>query len=70
MDINTQNTGNTISDRLFQKVLERIAPVLMDEDIEFLNKLNQQGGDASTIKNFLLSKVPNLEKIIAEEAKS
>lgn len=57
-----------ISEDLQNRILERISQCLIEEDFRQIDQLNQEDDESgSKVKEFLLSKVPNLDKIIAEE---
>lgn len=66
------NAGyRAISEDLQNRIFGRIAQCLVGEDfhrIEQLNKEDDKSG--SKVKEFLLSKVPNLDRIIEEETGS
>lgn len=55
------------SNILTQRILYRIAQVLVEEDLVEIESINKDDEDGSKVKAFLFSKVPNLDKIINEE---
>lgn len=57
------NKSNTLTQRIFY----RIAQVLVEEDLVEIESINKDDEDGLKVKAFLLSKVPNLDKIINEE---
>lgn len=50
-----------------QRILIRLAHALVEEDLTTLKNLWQENVSSDRIKDFLLTKAPNLEAIIKEE---
>lgn len=60
-----------VSDELAKLVLQRvyikIAPQLSDEDMSKIEQLNSQDESGSSVRNFLISKFPDLDQMLQEE---
>lgn len=54
-------------DEIMEKVITRIAYVLVEEDIKTLEELGKNENSLA-VRYFLLAKIPNFEKIFQEEA--
>lgn len=71
MDANQNLTDEQLIDQITDHVLERILVKvgrdLSEEDLEMLDKLNEDDKDGKKVKRYLLEKVPNLESIIFNE---
>lgn len=50
-----------------QRILTRLTHALVEDDLDTLKNLRQENVSGEKIKDFLLTKVPNLEAIIKEE---
>ncbi len=60
----------TITDDMQNRILERIAQGLVETDFLEIERLNKEDDEhGSKVKAFLLTRLPNLDKIIEEEAK-
>ena len=62
-DPKTDEVVNKVMDTL----LERVANVLTDEDIEKLKELDKKDPTGNAVQYYLISKVPNFEKLLDEE---
>jgi hypothetical protein len=59
---------NELIETLLQRVFTRVAHALTDEDIQKIEELDKKDETGQAIRYFLISKVPNFEAIIEEEA--
>lgn len=69
---NTQNLTDEelieqITDRVFERILAKIAKDLEDGDIDEIDKLNKEDKSGKKVRRYLYEKIPNLESIIFEE---
>ena len=55
---------------MYLRIILVSAGALVEEDVKTLEKLNEGGINNEAIKYFLLSRIPNLGKIVAEELTS
>ncbi len=53
-------------EEITKRVLERIAYALTDKDMQALEELDKES-NSSSLKYFLLAKIPNIEEIVKEE---
>lgn len=56
-----------ITDLVFERILQKIARDLKDEDIEEIDKLNKEDKSGKRVRRYLYEKIPNMESIIFEE---
>ncbi|EKD84556.1 MAG: hypothetical protein ACD_38C00198G0003 [uncultured bacterium] len=66
----TEDQKQQAVNEVVQNIYTRIAGALVEEDVKTLEKLNEGGINNEAIKYFLLSRIPNLGKIVAEELTS
>lgn len=62
-----QKVGDELINLVMQRVYTKIAPVLTDEDMAKIEELNTQDESGNSVRYFLLSKVPNFDKLFQEE---
>lgn len=69
---NSNDDQQKVSEELFNLVLQRvytkIAPSLTEEDMTKIEQLNRDDQTGNAARYFLLSKVPNFDKLFQEEA--
>jgi hypothetical protein len=56
-----------ITDKVFERILAKIAKDLSQEDIEEIERLNKDDKSGKQVKRYLYEKAPNFETIIFEE---
>lgn len=56
-----------LTEVISQRVLRRLAHTLIKEDLKEIENINRGDEDGSKLRAFLLTKIPNLDKIINEE---
>ncbi|MBI2017641.1 hypothetical protein HYS92_01175 [Candidatus Daviesbacteria bacterium] len=64
---NQQKVADELVNLALQAAYIKIAPVLTDEDMAKIEELNSQDQTGNSVRYFLLSKVPNFDKIFQEE---
>lgn len=52
---------------VMQRVYTKIAPMLTDEDISKIEDLDSKDESGNSVRNFLISKVPNFDTMFQEE---
>ena len=57
-------------DNLLEKVLDRVMGALVIQDMEKLKTISEGDPTGEKVRAFLVTKVPNLEEIMKEEAAS
>lgn len=58
---------DTATEAILNKVFDRIAHVLTEDDIKQINELDKDDPTGNAVKYFLISKVPNFATIVQEE---
>lgn len=58
---------NQLSGEVIQRVFERVAHALTDEDMKKIEELDKDDETGQAVKYYLISKVPNFEAIMDEE---
>lgn len=62
-----QQKINEMAQTVLKRVFSRIVNVLVDQDMQVIRELDKTDQSGNVVKYFLMTKVPNLELIIAEE---
>lgn len=65
---NQQKVADELIDLVMQNVYTKIAHVLTDDDIKEVERLNAEDPSGNAARYFLISKVPNFDKLFKEEA--
>lgn len=66
-DQERQKKVDELSQMVLRRVFQRVVHVLIDEDMKMISQLDKGDTTGNTVKYFLMTKVPNLEKIVQEE---
>ncbi|MFN4181526.1 MAG: hypothetical protein ACK4FA_02430 [Candidatus Paceibacteria bacterium] len=56
-----------IGQMIFEEVLQKVLPILSEEDLSAYEKLVEQETEPDELLNFFFEKIPNLGQIIEEE---
>lgn len=64
---NQQKVADELIDLVMQRVYTKIVPVLSEEEISKLEQLKQQDPSCQSMREFLLTKVPDFDKMVEEE---
>lgn len=68
-DSEKENIVKKLIETVMRRILTRISHALVDDDMDQIEKLDVEDLSGNKVRDFLLTRIPNLDKIVQEEIK-